>query len=124
VTIEAELAAPAPLPLRPKAIRRAVGNLIDNALRYAGSEQPVELALAVGRDEVTIEVRDRGPGIPADQAERLKLPFTRLDEARTDAIGAGLGLAIVDRIVRGHGGRLDLLPREGGGLVARISLPA
>ncbi|MCK7497965.1 MAG: hypothetical protein MZW92_50015 [Comamonadaceae bacterium] len=55
--------------------------------------------------------------------ERLKRPFTRLDAARSDASGAGLGLAIVDRICRGHGGSLALLPRPGGGLIARVMLP-
>jgi two-component system osmolarity sensor histidine kinase EnvZ len=123
VDVETELADLPPCPARAKALRRAVGNLIDNALRYAGSGQPVSLSLTAGPEGAIIEVADRGPGIPADQAERLKLPFTRLDEARTDAIGAGLGLAIVDRIVRGHEGRLDLLPRPGGGLRARITLP-
>lgn len=119
--------APADVPprltLRPKAIRRAIGNLIDNALRHAGAGQPIELVLAVQPGQVWIEVRDRGPGIPATEVERLKLPFTRLQSARTDAIGTGLGLAIVDRIARSHGGSFDLLPRDGGGLVARIVLP-
>lgn len=123
IDLQAELAATPAWPVRAKTLRRAVANLIDNALRYAGRQQPVELGLALRGKAVVIEVRDRGPGIPPEQAERLKLPFTRLDEARTDAIGAGLGLAIVDRIVRGHGGQLDLLPREGGGLLARITLP-
>jgi two-component system osmolarity sensor histidine kinase EnvZ len=115
--------APSRLTLRPKAIRRAVGNLIDNALRHAGAAQPVQINLAMVGSKVLIEVRDRGPGIPAAEVERLKLPFTRLQSARTDAIGTGLGLAIVDRIARSHGGSFDLLPRDGGGLVARISLP-
>ena len=83
----------------------------------------MELHTAAAKGEAIVEVRDRGPGIPADQVERLKRPFTRLDTARSNASGAGLGLAIVDRIVRGHGGRLDLLPRPGGGLIARIALP-
>lgn len=114
---------PPRLTLRPKAIRRAIGNLIDNALRHAGTAQPIELGVAVLAGSVAIEVRDRGPGIPAAEVERLKLPFTRLQTARTDAIGTGLGLAIVDRIARSHGGSFDLLPRDGGGLVARIVLP-
>jgi two-component system osmolarity sensor histidine kinase EnvZ len=70
-----------------------------------------------------IEVRDRGPGIPVTEIERLKQPFTRLETARSDAGGSGLGLAIVDRVARMHGGSLDLVPREGGGLVARVVLP-
>ena len=111
-----------PLALRPKAIRRAVANLSDNALRHAGGTGPIELALDATKTGAAIEVRDRGPGIPAAEAERLKLPFTRLETARTNAMGTGLGLAIVDRIARGHGGTLDLLPRAGGGLIARIGL--
>ena len=70
-----------------------------------------------------VEVLDRGPGIPATEAERMKRPFTRLEEARSGGGGSGLGLAIVDRVARMHGGTLDLLPRPGGGLVARIMLP-
>lgn len=115
-----------PLPLqsvRPKALRRAVGNLIENALRHAGADLPVDLRLQASGDELRIAVSDRGPGIPPDEAERLKLPFTRLETARTDAIGAGLGLAIVERIARSHGGRLELQPRDGGGLVAGIVIP-
>lgn len=105
-------------------LRRAIANLIDNALRHAGTEQPVDLALERVAGTMRIEVRDRGPGIPAEEADRLKLPFTRLEAARSNAVGAGLGLAIVERIARAHGGALDLLPREGGGLVARITIPA
>jgi two-component system osmolarity sensor histidine kinase EnvZ len=67
-------------------------------------------------------VRDRGPGIPAGETERLKRPFTRLHAARSGQSGSGLGLAIVERVARAHGGCLDLLPRDGGGLVARLSL--
>ncbi len=115
-------AAPATVPVRPKALRRAVANLIENALRHAGAAQPIDVALRRDGAETRIEVGDRGPGIPAAEAERLKLPFTRLDEARSGATGAGLGLAIVDRIARADGGRLELLPREGGGLLARITL--
>lgn len=105
---------------KPKALRRAVSNLIDNALRYAGNTNPIELSCERSPVGIVFSVRDRGPGIPADQVERLKRPFTRLEAARTDARGSGLGLAIVDRVARAHGGRLDLLPRDGGGLDARI----
>jgi two-component system, OmpR family, osmolarity sensor histidine kinase EnvZ len=67
-------------------------------------------------------VLDRGPGIPESEAERMKLPFTRLETARSGKGGSGLGLAIVDRVAQQHGGRLELAPREGGGLVARLTL--
>ncbi|MDO8789616.1 MAG: ATP-binding protein [Sulfuritalea sp.] len=119
--------SPAPTPgmvmtVRPQALRRAVTNLIDNALRYAGSESPVELAFSAANGAFSIDVCDRGPGIPAEDAERMKRPFARLDAARSNATGAGLGLAIVDRIARSHNGRLELLPRAGGGLLARFAL--
>ena len=105
---------------RPKALRRALTNLIDNALRYAGREHPIDLAVDRNGGFVHLRVLDRGPGIPTDQVERLKRPFTRLEAARTDARGSGLGLAIVERIARAHGGRLELKPREGGGLAAEL----
>ena len=111
------------LQVRPQALRRAISNLVDNALRHAGSDKPVELDMAGGAREVAIEVRDRGPGVPAHEVERIKRPFARLETARSNAAGAGLGLAIVERVARSHGGKLELLPREGGGLVARLSLP-
>jgi len=106
----------------PKALRRALVNLIDNALKHAGP--PVEIASRRDGGRLLIDVLDRGPGIPPAEAERLKQPFTRLDAARGGRGGAGLGLAIVDRVARAHGGALELAPREGGGLVARLSLPA
>ena len=108
------------LSLAQMAVRRAISNLIDNALRY--SSTPIEIEARQEGGFAVIEVRDRGPGIPASEAERMKRPFTRLEAARSDAGGSGLGLAIVDRVARMHGGRLDLLPREGGGLVARLLL--
>lgn len=115
-----------PLPamrFRPLAIRRCLNNLIDNALRHAGEDKPVDLTCSQEGSEVRIEVCDRGPGIPQEQVERLKRPFTRLDNSRAGQSGAGLGLAIVERTLRAHGGRFDLLPRGDGGLIARLSLP-
>jgi two-component system, OmpR family, osmolarity sensor histidine kinase EnvZ len=108
------------LPFARVAVRRALSNLVDNALRYAG--EPIEIEVKKQPASVVIEVRDRGPGIPAGEAERLKLPFTRLHAARSGPPGAGLGLAIVERVARAHGGALELAPREGGGLVARLAL--
>jgi two-component system osmolarity sensor histidine kinase EnvZ len=107
--------------LRPKAIARAVTNLIDNAVKYGGGD--ITLAVATVNREIWLEIKDRGPGIPADEIERLKRPFTRLDSARTDATGTGLGLAIVERIARLHEGRLELLPNLEGGLIVRLVLP-
>jgi len=106
----------------PLAVRRALTNLIDNALRYAGGT--VEVATRQDGAMVLIEVMDRGPAVPDNELERLKRPFTRLSEARSGGGGAGLGLAIVERIARAHGGRFELAVREGGGLVARLALAA
>ncbi|GAB4057868.1 ATP-binding protein [Uliginosibacterium sediminicola] len=111
------------LNLRPQSIRRAVTNLIDNALRYCPPDTPIELRLDVQATQIFIDVVDQGPGIPADAVERLKRPFTRLESARSNVQGSGLGLAIVERIARLHEGALDLLPNPAGGLIARIQLP-
>jgi two-component system osmolarity sensor histidine kinase EnvZ len=109
-----------PLPFARMAMRRAIANLIDNALRYAG--EPVEVEAVVRADALAVEVRDQGPGIPSSQVERLKRPFTRLDDSRAGSGGAGLGLAIVERTALAHGGRLELLPRSPRGLIARLTL--
>lgn len=118
--VTTRLAPLPPLPLRPLAMQRLVINLVENALRHGGPE--VGIATGIDGTRVYIEVLDRGPGIPADQAENMLQPFTRLDAARGGP-GTGLGLAIVERIARMHGGKVQLLPREGGGLRARVELP-
>lgn len=110
-----------PCRLHPGALLRAINNLIDNAFKYGGGE--VSFNAHASQGELRIEVVDCGPGIPPDDIERAKRPFIRLDAARSDAPGTGLGLAIVERIARLHGGRLELLARDGGGLVARLVLP-
>lgn len=119
LTIEAE-SLPT-ISARPIALGRAIGNLIDNAWKYGATE--VRLHAATVDDQIRIEIIDNGPGIPATEVERLKRPFTRLDNARTNASGTGLGLAIVERIARLHGGQLNLLPAPSGGLLARLSIP-
>ena len=75
-------------------------------------------------DAIAVEVRDQGPGIPPNEVERLKRPFTRLDDSRAGAGGAGLGLAIVERTALAHGGRLELVPRSPRGLIGRLVLSA
>jgi two-component system, OmpR family, osmolarity sensor histidine kinase EnvZ len=110
--------------MKPAALSRVASNLIDNALAYG--KPPLDVTTQVRENEVVLDFADRGVGIPESDAERLKQPFTRADEARTrfdGAAGAGLGLAIVDRIARLHGGTLELLAREGGGTIARVRLP-
>ncbi len=120
--IQLELGSLALMRLRPLAVRRVLANLIDNAQKHAGGVITVRTAAA--HDQVVISVLDRGAGIAPADAERLKQPFTRFSEARSGASGAGLGLAIVDRIAKIHHGRFELLPRDGGGLEARVSLTA
>jgi two-component system osmolarity sensor histidine kinase EnvZ len=123
--IALDLDTPATLITNARALplRRALANLIDNALRYAGEDKPLSVRVYVEANEACVEVADRGPGIPANQVERLRQPFTRLEQARSNTKGAGLGLAIVERVMRAHQGRLDLLPRDGGGLRAILRLP-
>jgi len=123
VPIRASLGDVPWLAAHPKALRRAVANLLDNALRHGGGGD-VELCVERTGGDIRIEVADRGSGIPAAEAERLKRPFTRLESARSNTGGAGLGLAIVERVARQHGGSLDLLERTGGGLLARVTIPA
>jgi len=103
-------------------LRRAIVNLVENARRHGGTENHIELALREEGRKIVIAVLDRGPGIPADKIARLKQPFTRGEAARTGAGGAGLGLAIVERLLTAHGGRLELHARDGGGLAAEIHL--
>jgi two-component system osmolarity sensor histidine kinase EnvZ len=113
-----------PMPLRATAMSRLTSNLIDNALAYGAP--PVDVSTMRNGDHIVLDVADRGPGVPLGEAARLKQPFTRASAARArsdGAAGAGLGLAIVDRIARLHSGHFDLLPRDGGGTVARVTLP-
>ncbi len=118
--VTARLGELPPLTLQALAIQRLLTNLIDNALRHGGDE--VEVATSADDGRVRLSVLDRGPGIPPADAERMLQPFTRLNEARSTA-GSGLGLAIVDRIAKMHGGSAQLLPRDGGGLEARVEFP-
>lgn len=105
------------------ALRRALGNLLDNALRHAG-DGPVELIAERADGGVRIGVLDRGPGIPEDRIDAAFEPFVRLDAARSPATGgAGLGLAIVRQLAQTNGWTVALKPREGGGLEAWLTVP-
>ncbi len=121
VEVACELEDVPPMMLRPLAMQRLIDNLLGNAARHAGGE--VRVVTRRSGDETVLAVLDRGPGIPRELVERLKQPFTRRDAARSGSSGAGLGLAIAERVARLHGGRLDLLERGGGGLEARVTLP-
>lgn len=112
---------PAAVRIRPKALTRALANLLDNASKYGA--EPLSVETRLRSNEIVIDILDSGPGLPENEFERLKRPFTRLENARTDATGTGLGLAIVERIARLHGGKFELLNRPEGGLIARLRLP-
>jgi signal transduction histidine kinase len=108
---------------RPVAIKRALANLMDNALRYGGGEVLVTLAEASG--EIVVVVADRGPGIPEAEREQVFQPFHRLERSRSrETGGSGLGLAVARTIARRHGGEITLADRPGGGLLAALVLPA
>ena len=114
--------APVPLvEMRPLAMQRLLKNLLLNAWRHGGGDIVVRTADEGAR--LVLSVLDRGPGIAPDQVEAMKRPFARKDDSRGGVSGAGLGLAISDRIARLHGGALELRPRDGGGLEARLALP-
>ena len=107
--------------VRPSSVRRAVANLAENALSYAGA---AEMSVAREGAMIRIAVRDRGPGIPPERLAEVRQPFVRLDEARArNTGGLGLGLAIVARAAAADGGTLHLANRDGGGLEAAILLP-
>lgn len=111
-----------PITTRPMALRRIVTNLTDNALNFAGEVEI--LAEAEAPDRVAISIRDRGPGIPADELASVLQPFYRLEGSRNrETGGAGLGLAIAQQLAASLSGTLTLANRDGGGLEARLSLP-
>jgi signal transduction histidine kinase len=106
---------------RPDALKRAIRNLLDNAVKYGKTAQAAIGATASG---IEITVDDEGPGIPEAELSRVFEPFYRLEDSRSrETGGVGLGLAIARSIVHAHGGELRLANRAEGGLTARITLP-
>lgn len=105
---------------RPKALKRALTNLIDNALKYGGQ---AHLVLSGEPQGVEVRVQDNGPGLPEAELQKVFEPFYRVEHSRSrDTGGAGLGLAIVRQIARSHGGDVELSNRAEGGLQARLSM--
>lgn len=103
-------------------LKRALTNLIDNAVKYGGNAR-----VKVAQDGATVhvEIDDDGPGIPQDQQEAIFMPFYRIDESRSEgAGGVGLGLSIAQTIIHGHGGHINFENRAEGGLRLRVSLPS
>jgi two-component system osmolarity sensor histidine kinase EnvZ len=112
-------------------LKRVINNVIENARRYGKTQgqdiTEIDIACRVkatghGRRAV-VEIADHGVGVPDDQIGQLLKPFTRLDSARGQANGAGLGLAIVERVISRHNAELNVRNREGGGLQVQLALP-
>lgn len=106
---------------RPFALKRAFGNLIDNAIKYGSG---ADIAVEALDDAIRVTITDHGPGIPEDRMAEMFEPFTRLETSRSQETGGfGLGLSIARDIITGHGGGIDLANRETGGLRVTVHLP-
>lgn len=111
----------APLLALPGALRRCVGNLLDNAIQYG---QRADIHVEDSAEQLVIEISDHGPGIPENRIHSVFEPFVRLEESRNrHSGGVGLGLSIALELARQHDGQLTLLNRPEGGLLARLVLP-
>jgi len=109
------------LAVQPNLLRRAIRNLVDNALKYAGSAR---LQIRRAGRVVEIAVLDNGPGLPLGELERVLEPFYRVESSRSrETGGSGLGLAIARAVAESHGGTLTLANRPEGGLAAVLRLP-
>ncbi len=123
VTLEGQ---PAATPCQPAAFRRMVENLIENAIRHGGAHGGVEVEVTNGPSNVCVTVKDRGPGLSAEQLAYAGTPFLRWAGAEADSgrrAGLGLGLYITRALAEREGGRLELAARPGGGLCATLHLP-
>jgi signal transduction histidine kinase len=106
---------------RPAALKRALANLVDNAIKYGGS---ASVSLKAGGRDVLVVIDDEGPGIAQESRERVFAPFVRLETSRSrDTGGTGLGLAVARAAIRAHGGDITLADRPGGGLRVTVTLP-
>ena len=106
--------------LRPTAIRRALGNLIDNAIKYGHEAQ---VTLVREGENIVIYIDDQGPGIPTENLDQVFTPFFRIEESRNrETGGTGLGLALARTLIQAQGGELTLTNRDEGGLRATIKL--
>lgn len=120
-TVTADGAMHAPLRAHPQALRRCIENLVENAIRYGGS---AAISIRDSAAGLSIHVRDHGPGLPAEELERVFEPYVRLESSRNaDSGGTGLGLSIARNIARWHGGDVTLANAPDGGLIARLTLP-
>lgn len=109
--------------LQPLALRRILTNLLANALRY-GNGKPVHVTYECNKENTIIQIKDRGPGIPAEHTEAVFHPFFRLEKSRgSETGGSGLGLAIVRQLADANDWKVRLLQRAGGGTNAVLTIP-
>lgn len=118
--VRSDLAKMPALNFRALAVRRLVTNLVDNAARYGSGE--IEVSTRYQDGLVKLSVLDQGPGIRSIDPNSLIKPFARENIARGTQLGAGLGLSIVDRIAKTHGGSLVLCNRPEGGLAVTVTI--
>jgi signal transduction histidine kinase len=109
----------------PESLKQSLLNLLSNAEKYSEERKAIEVQIRREDPWILIDVMDRGRGIPASQSRRIFEEFYRGDDSLTSKVrGSGLGLSITRRILRDHGGDVEHLPRDGGGSIFRIRLPA
>ena len=107
-----------------KLLRSAIENVLRNAVRYSPDGGCVEVDLQQDAQSVHIHVRDRGPGVPAQELQRIFEPFHRVAESRDRGSGGeGIGLAITAQVMQAHGGSATARIRDGGGLEVTLQLP-
>lgn len=121
--IERQLEPDLPVTVDPTEIERIVRNLVDNAIRYGGPEGHVTVRTWRQDGEAALEVHDDGPGIDAEDLERIFEPFYRIPGPAHDRVGIGLGLSIASDLAERNGGRLSVTSRPGSGTTFRLSLP-
>jgi signal transduction histidine kinase len=123
VTLRVECEALNPLPKADAdALRQAILNLLDNALKHSPAESVVAVCVSPwGNDGWSLEVRDQGPGLPESERDKVWQPFYRVgNELRRETLGVGLGLSLVAQIVKAHSGRAELINAVDGGLRVRL----
>lgn len=103
---------------------RALGNLVENAVKYSPPDAPVDLSFGRQGAQLWFQVADRGPGIPPAEQEKIFAPFYRAPRVAPDVGGAGLGLAIASRLAAEQGGAIHYGDRPGGGSIFTLLLPA
>ncbi|MDA3041373.1 MAG: HAMP domain-containing sensor histidine kinase [Actinomycetota bacterium] len=107
----------------PLRLRQSVLNLVSNAIKYGRGNQPITITIGQDQGTATIEVRDHGPGIPADHMDRLFVPFDRLDADKSSQKGSGVGLSVTKQLIELMDGTIDVASEVGAGTAFAITLP-